>query len=326
MKGLLLAGGYGTRLRPLTLTRNKHLIPIANKPMLLYGLEHLVNAGIKEIVVILGPIKDGIKEVIGDGSSFGAKIEYIEQPEPKGLTHAVLISESYIGDEPFVMYLGDNLLKEGVKPMVRTFLENKTDCVIAVKPVDNPSRYGIAELNNGKVIRLVEKPKQPKSNLAVIGVYVFNTCVFEAVKKISPSWRNELEIVDAVQYLVDHEKTVNVITLRDWWKDAGKPEDLLEANQLILQDLTTSIEGSVDEQSRIVGNVSIGKGTAIKNSCIRGPVIIGNNCEVGPGTYLGPYTSIGNNCRIMGVEIENAIVMDGALIEYGKRIVNSIIG
>jgi glucose-1-phosphate thymidylyltransferase len=326
MKGLLLAGGHGTRLRPLTFTGNKHMLPIANKPMLLYGLQHLVNAGIKEILVVLGPIKEGVREVIGDGSDFGAKIEYIEQPEPRGLAHAVLISEPYIGDDSFVMYLGDNLLREGAKLMVQTFMENKADCVISVKPVKNPSLYGIAEMQDGRILRLVEKPKQSKSNLAVIGVYVFNESVFEAVNNIKPSWRNELEIVDAIQYLVDHGKNVTVRSVQDWWKDTGKPEDLLEANQLILQDLSTSIEGSVDDHSGIVGNVSIGNGTKVENSRIRGPVIIGSSCEIGSNTYLGPHTAIGDNCRIVGSEIENSIVMEGAVIDCGNRIVDSIIG
>ncbi|MFY3740374.1 MAG: glucose-1-phosphate thymidylyltransferase [Candidatus Nitrosomirales archaeon] len=326
MKGLLLAGGHGTRLRPLTFTGNKHMLPIANKPMLLYGLQHLVNVGIKEIFVVLGPIKEGVREVIGDGSDFGAKVEYIEQPEPKGLAHAVLLSEPYIGDDSFVMYLGDNLLREGAKLMVQTFMENKADCVISVKPVKNPSLYGIAEMQDGRILRLVEKPKQSKSNLAVIGVYVFNESVFEAVNNIKPSWRNELEIVDAIQYLVDHGKNVTVRSVQDWWKDTGKPEDLLEANQLILQDLSTSIEGSVDDHSGIVGDVSIGKGTRIENSRIRGPVIIGSNCDIGPNTYLGPYTAIGDNCRLVGSELENSIVMEGAVIDCGNRIVDSIIG
>ncbi len=326
MKGLLLAGGHGTRFRPLTFTGNKHMLPIANKPMLFYGLEHLVNAGIKEIFIILGPIKEGVREAIGDGSQFGARVEYIEQPEPNGLAHAVLISEPYIGNDSFVMYLGDNLLRQGAKPMVQTFLENKVDCVIAVKPVKNTSLYGIAEMEDGKIVRLIEKPKQSKSNLAVIGVYVFNSCIFEAVKNIKPSWRNELEIVDAIQFLVDHGKTVKVKFVDDWWKDTGKPEDLLEANQLVLQEISPSIEGSIEEHSKIVGNVSIGKGTIIKSSTIRGPIIIGNNCEIGQNTYIGPYTSIGNNCRIIGAEIENSIVMDNTLIECRKRIVDSIIG
>jgi len=326
MKGLLLAGGHGTRLRPLTFTGNKHMLPIANKPMLLYALQHLVNAGIKEIFVVLGPIKEGVREAIGDGADFGAKVEYIEQPEPKGLAHAVLISEPYIGDDSFVMYLGDNLLREGAKLMVKTFMENKADCVISVKPVKNPSLYGIAEMQDGRILRLVEKPKQSRSNLAVIGVYVFNESVFEAVNNIKPSWRNELEIVDAVQYLVDHGKNVTVRSVQDWWKDTGKPEDLLEANQLILQDLSTSIEGTIDDHSGIVGNVFIGKGTKIENSRIRGPVIIGSNCEIGSNTYLGPYTAIGDNCRLVGSEIENSIVMEGAVIDCGNRIVDSIIG
>lgn len=327
MKGLLLAGGHGTRLRPLTFTGNKHMIPIANKPLLFYGLEHLVNAGIKEIFIILGPIKEGVREVIGNGSQFGAKIEYIEQPKPKGLAHAVLISEPYIGNDSFVMYLGDNLLRQGAKPMVQTFLENKTDCVIAVKPVKDPSLYGIAEIQDGKIRRLVEKPKQSKSDLAVIGVYVFNPTVFEAVKKIKPSWRDELEIVDTIQYLVDHGRNVEVKFVDDWWKDTGKPDDLLEANQLVLRDLKSVNRGLVREGAMVTGNVSIGDGTIINESTnLRGPIIVGKNCEIGPHAYIGPYTSVGDNCKIVGAELENSIVMENVVISCRKRIVDSIIG
>ncbi len=327
MKGLVLAGGHGTRLRPLTFTGNKHMLPIANKPMLFYGLEHLVNAGIKEIFVVLGPIKEGVREAIGDGSHFGAKVEYIEQPEPKGLAHAVLISEPYVRNDSFVMYLGDNLLRQGAKPMVQTFLENKADCVIAVKPVKDPSLYGIAEMQDGKIVRLVEKPKHSKSNLAVIGVYVFNPSVFEAVKNIKPSWRNELEIVDAIQFLVDHGKNVKVKIVEDWWKDTGKPDDLLEANQLILQDLQSEMRGVVHDGAKITGTLSIGDGTIINGSTnLRGPIIIGKSCEIGPNVYIGPYTSIGDNCRIVGAELENSIVMENVVINCKKRIVDSIIG
>ncbi|MFQ5941267.1 MAG: glucose-1-phosphate thymidylyltransferase [Nitrososphaerales archaeon] len=326
MKGLLLAGGHGTRLRPLTFTGNKHMLPIANRPMLFYGLEHMIKAGIKEIGIILGPIKEGVMEAIGDGSKFGISVTYIDQPEPKGLAHAVLVSENFIGKEDFVMYLGDNLLKQGVKPSLDLFNRSGSDCVIGVTQVKNPQMYGVVEMQDGKIARLVEKPKEAISNLALIGVYIFNHSIFDAAKEIKPSRRNELEITDAIQTLFIHGKKIDVQVVEDWWKDTGKPEDLLEANQLILQDLSPSKEGRIDEDSSIIGNASIGKGTIIKNSSIRGPVIIGNDCEVGPNTYLGPYTAVGDNCRIVGAEIENSIIMENAVIECKKRIVDSVIG
>ncbi len=328
MKGLLLAGGHGTRLRPLTFTGNKHMLPIANKPMILYGLEHLINAGVKEIGVILGPIKEGVVELLGDGSNFGVKITYIDQPEPKGLAHAVMISEWFLKGEPFIMYLGDNLLKQGAKPLKDIFEKNGSDCVIGVAKVKDPSRYGIVEFDeNNKIKRLVEKPKQTISNWALIGVYVFNDKIFDAVKKIKPSWRNELEITDAIQTLLNEGAKIDVQFVQGWWKDTGKPEDLLEANRLVLHDIQTSFECKYEENVAITGNVKIEQGTIIrKNSTIRGPTIIGKNCEIGPNTYIGPYTSIGNNVTIKNSEIENSIIMDNVYIECNKRIVDSLIG
>jgi glucose-1-phosphate thymidylyltransferase len=303
------------------------MLPIANKPMIFYGLEHLVNAGIKDIFVVVGPVDEGVKSAIGDGSKFGASVQYILQPEPRGLAHAILVSEPYLGNDPFVMYLGDNLLRQGARPMIETFMKEKADCVIAVKPVKNPSLYGIAEMQDGKIVKLVEKPKEPKSNLAVIGVYVFNQSVFEAAKQTKPSWRNELEIVDAIQYLVDHGKNVKVKVVEDWWKDTGKPDDLLEANQLVLQEIKTEIKGVVHESVKITGNVAIGEGSVINElTNIRGPAIIGRNCEIGPHVYIGPYTSINDNCKIIGAELENSIVMEDVVIKCRRRIVDSIVG
>jgi glucose-1-phosphate thymidylyltransferase len=327
MKGLILAGGHGTRLRPLTFTGNKHMIPIANKPMLLYGLEHLINAGIKELAVILGPMREGITESLGDGSKFGAKIEYIHQPDPRGLAHAVQISEEFIGDEPFVMYLGDNLLKQGVIPLIRTFYNENSDCVICLAPVQNPRQYGVAELDsNGRVTRLIEKPIETRSNLALTGVYLFTRHVFEAVNSIKPSWRNELEITDAIQFLIERGKKVSVQQVDGWWKDTGRPEDLLEANQLVLDGLNAEIEISPRPTCSIMGKVSIRSDTLIgNNSRLKGPAIIGSNCEVGPNVYIGPYTSIGDNSKILSGEIEGSIVMDNVHIDCRKRIVDSII-
>jgi glucose-1-phosphate thymidylyltransferase len=328
VKGLILAGGHGTRLRPLTFTGNKHMIPIANKPMLFYGIDHLSKAGIEEIGVILGPIREGVREAIGDGSNFGVKITYIDQPDPLGLAHAVLVAEDFLKRDPFVMYLGDNLLKQGVKPLINTYFNHSSDCVICVTAVKNPVQYGIVELDSkGRVLGLVEKPKEPKSNLALAGAYLFNDSIFEAAKKIKPSWRNELEITDAIQFLVEHEKKISVQHIDGWWKDTGKPDDLLEANQLVLDDLQSRFDGVVDPSCQILGKVSVGKNTIISsNTRIKGPVIMGNNCEIGPNVYIGPYTSIGDNVKILSGEIEGSIIMDDVIIDCNKRIIDSIIG
>ncbi len=327
MKGLLLAGGYGTRLRPITYTGNKHTLPVANKPIILYGLEHLKNAGIKNIGIILGPIKEGVKELIGDGSKFGVRVTYIEQNEPRGLAHAVKVSQNFLDDDPFVMYLGDNLLKSGIGPLLDDFKKTNPAAVIAVSKVENTQRFGIVEMEDNKIIRLVEKPKSPKSDLALVGVYLFSPSIFEAIEKIKPSWRNELEITDAIQELVNAKQEIHVHFVSGWWKDTGKPEDLLEANQLVLNDLEPKNEGEILENVIIQGNVRIGAGTIIKEGCcLRGPIIIGNNCKIGPNTYIGPYTSIGDNVTISGGEVEYSIVMPETTINCEKRIINSLIG
>lgn len=328
MKGLILAGGHGTRLRPLTFTGNKHMIPIANKPMLFHGLDHLADAGIKDIGVILGPIKEGVKEAVGDGSKFGLNITYIDQPDPKGLAHAVLISEDFIRGQPFVMYLGDNLIKQGVKPLLYSYFNEGSDCVICVSQVKNPEQYGIVELDSkGKPSRLAEKPKKPKSDLALAGVYLFNNSIFEAVNNIKPSYRNELEITDAIQYLLEKGKKITVQKIDGWWKDTGRPDDLLEANQLVLDDIESECLGNVDPSSRIMGKVYVGRNTIIKqNTRIKGPVIIGENCEIGPDIYIGPYTAIGDNVKVLSGEIEGSIVMQDTIINCNNRIIDSIIG
>lgn len=328
MKGLILAGGHGTRLRPLTFTGNKHMIPIANKPMLMYGLEHLAKAGIQEIAIVLGPIQEGIKEILGDGSRFGVNLTYVNQPEPKGLAHAVLISEFFLKGEPFVMYLGDNLLKQGVKPLVYTYVNENSDCVVCLTKVNDPSRYGIVELNqDGKIEKLVEKPKVTKSDLALVGVYLFNDSIFEAVRSIKSSWRNELEITDAIQFLLEKGKKISIQQVSGWWKDTGKPDDLLEANQLILDDIEPRNDGAIDPSCYVTGKIAVGKNTLIKSGArIKGPVIIGENCEIGSDVYIGPYTSIGDGVKILSGEIEGSIVMQNTIIKCGKRIVDSIIG
>jgi glucose-1-phosphate thymidylyltransferase len=327
MKGLLLAGGHGTRLRPLTYTSNKHMLPIANKPILFYGLESIRDAGIREIGIILGPMREGVVDAVGDGSKFGVKVTYIDQPEPKGLAHAVMVAQDFLGDEPFAMYLGDNLLENGIKYLVDAFRKSRNDAMIALTDVRDPQRYGIAEVKDGKVVKTVEKPKEPKSNLAVTGVYMFTQAIFAIVKKLTPSWRNELEITDAIQGLLDQGYKVGYRIIEGWWKDTGKPEDLLEANQLVLSEIKSVNRGITEEGTNIVGSVEIGKDSMVcKDTAIRGPVIIGEKCKIGPSTHVGPYTSIGNNVTIIGGEIENSIIMDGATINCEKRIVDSLIG
>jgi len=328
MKGLILSGGKGTRLRPLTFTQAKQLVPVANKPVLFYGIEALIGAGIREIGIVVGDTKNEIQEAVGEGKRWGkdVRITYIEQPEPLGLAHAVLVAEDFLGDEPFVMYLGDNILKSGIVSLVEEFRSGEPNALILLTPVPDPKMFGVAELEDGRVVRLVEKPKDPKSNLALVGVYMFDSHVFEAVKAIKPSWRNELEITDAIQYLVDHGYRVQPHLVSGWWKDTGKIEDILEANRLILESLSGLIEGLVDEASRVSGEVVIEKGAAVRSSIIRGPAIIGTGSEI-VDSYIGPFTSIQKNCRIIKTEIEHSIVLEGSeIVDVGSRIDESLIG
>lgn len=326
MKGLILSGGKGTRLRPLTFTQAKQLVPVANKPVLFYGIESLKEAGIEDIGIVVGDTKDEIKEAAGDGSRWGLRITYIEQEAPLGLAHAVKISEGFLGDESFVMYLGDNILKSGIKSLVKEFKEKKPNSLILLTEVPDPRLFGVAELKDGKVVRLVEKPKKPMSNLALVGVYMFDFHVFEAINAIKPSWRNELEITDSIQYLVDHGYKVHPHLVSGWWKDTGKIEDILEANRLILESIVGKIQGKVDEASKINGQVIIEEGVVVQNSIIRGPAIIGPETEI-IDSYIGPFTAIQERCRIIKTEIEHSIVLEGSEIrDVGGRIDQSLIG
>jgi glucose-1-phosphate thymidylyltransferase len=326
MKGLILSGGKGVRLRPLTYTQAKQLVPVANKPVLFYGIEALKEAGIEEIGIIVGDTKDEIKEAVGDGNRWDARITYIEQEAPLGLAHAVKISQGFLGDEPFVMYLGDNILKSGIKSLVEEFREKKPNSLILLTEVPNPQLFGVAELQNGRIVRLVEKPKKPASNLALVGVYMFDFHIFEAVNAIKPSWRNELEITDAIQYLVDREYDVHPHIITGWWKDTGKIEDILEANRLILESIKGKIDGEVDNKSGINGKVIIEKGVVVQNSNIRGPAIIGAESEI-IDSYIGPFTSIQAKCKIIETEIEHSIVLERSEIRnIGSRIDESLIG
>lgn len=326
MKGLILSGGKGTRLRPLTFTQAKQLVPVANKPVLFYGIEALVEAGIMDIGIVVGDTKDEIQAAVGDGSRWGIKVSYIEQQAPLGLAHAVKIAEGFLNQEPFIMYLGDNILKKGIKSLVEEFVQDKPNSLILLTEVPNPQMFGVAELEDGKVVRLEEKPKQPASNLALVGVYMFDSHIFEAVNAIEPSWRNELEITDAIQYLIDQGYVVQPHRVTGWWKDTGKIEDILDANRLILESISGRNEGSLDEKSKIKGEVIIEKDVIIQDSIIRGPAIIGARTEI-TDSYIGPFTSIQSDCRIVLTEIEHSIVLEGSEIrDVGSRIDESLIG
>lgn len=326
MKGLILSGGKGTRLRPLTFTSAKQLVPVANKPVLFYAIEDLVAAGIDDIGIVVGQTAPEIKAAVGSGERWNAKVTYIEQPDPLGLANAVVVAESYIQDEPFIMYLGDNMLENSVAPFVQSFKENNWDCQVLLKKVANWDQFGVAELENGRVKRLVEKPREFVSDLALVGIYMFNHHIFEAVHNIKPSWRNEYEITDAIQYLLDHNYHVHPRVLEGWWIDTGKLEDMLEVNHLVLDKLTPSVEGLVDADSQIKGKVIVDSGAEIINSNIRGPVIIGKGTRI-VNSYIGPYTAIHHGCTITNSEIEHSIILENSqIIDLPGRLEDSLIG
>jgi glucose-1-phosphate thymidylyltransferase len=329
IKGLILAGGHGTRLRPLTYSGNKHMLPVANKPIIFYGIQDLKNAGIKDIAIILGPVKEGVKEAIGDGTQFGLNIKYFDQPEPKGIAHAIGLVENFMGNEPFVVYLGDNILKNGIKEYVAKF-QNDTgiDELLMLTHVNDMAlakRFGIAEIKNNRVLKVIEKPDNPTSDMAMIGVYFFRKIIFKAIKELKPSNRNELEVTEAIQTLIDWNCNVVPEFIEGWWKDTGVPENILDANRLILDDIKPDVKGNIDN-STIKGRVIVGENSVIRNgSEAKGPSIIGKNCVIS-GAYIGPYTSIGDNCIIENTEIEDSIVMESTRIINSGRIINSLIG
>ncbi len=326
MKGLILSGGRGTRLRPLTYTSAKQLVPVANKPVLFYGIEAIAEAGIRDVGIVVGETKAEIIAAVGDGSRWGISVTYIEQPAPLGLAHAVVIAERFVGGEPFVMYLGDNLLNKSIKPLVERFLCDRPAAQILLAHVPDPEMFGVAELCDGKVVRLVEKPRQPKSDLALVGVYMFGPDVFESVHRIRPSFRNELEITDAIQDLIDRGLVVTPHVVDGWWKDTGKLEDMLEANRLILDTISTRIEGEVDSRSRVEGKVVVEPGAVIEGSVVRGPAIIGARARISHA-YVGPFTSIMNDVEIRDAEIEHSIVLEGSqLSDLANRVEDSLIG
>jgi glucose-1-phosphate thymidylyltransferase len=330
MKGLLLAGGHGTRLRPLTFTGNKHMIPIANQPILFYGLKHLAQAGIREVGIVLGPLHEGIREAIGSGEAFGVHVTYIHQGDPKGLAHAVLCAREFLGTEPFVMYLGDNLLEQGVTEFIRIFERERPDAVVGVTAVDAPQHYGIVELNGNEILSIEEKPAKPRSNLALIGVYLFTPAIHPVIAALTPSGRGELEITEAIWKLHAAGGRVLPHAVSGWWKDTGRPEDLLEANGLVLNSLPPTAfdrSGVVSRGAGVRGEVRIGSGTVVEDDVeIEGPVVIGAGARIRAGTHIGPETAVGDGVVLSAVHIRRSIVLDGARIEGSLRLVNSLIG
>lgn len=326
MKALITSGGKGTRLRPITHTENKHLIPIANKPILHYAIEAVVEAGIKEIGIIVNADSDAVQTAIGNGDRWGASITYIPQEAPLGLAHVVKIAKDFIKDDSFIFYLGDNMVIGGVKRFIDRFHEQKCNCHLTLAEVKEPSHFGVPEISGDRIIGVEEKPAKPKSKYAVAGIYIYDSSIFEAVNSIKPSARGELEISDAHQYLLDHNYKVTYSEITGWWKDTGKPYDLLEANRLVLENFETFFHGEVDKKSNLAGKISLGKGSKIINSNIRGPVIIGDNTII-QDSYVGPFTSIYHDCRIQNSEIEFSIIMDHCkILDVSVRIESSILG
>ena len=329
MKGLILAGGAGTRLRPLTHTGPKQLIPIANKPNILYCLEDMCDAGITDIGVILGDNQpEKVRELLKDGEPFGIHITYVVQGAPKGIAHAIGCAEEFLRGGPFCVYLGDNLLKGGIAAMVREFESSGAEAGIALCRVTEPQRFGVAELDaRGNVVRLVEKPKEPKSDLALVGIYFLRDSIFPVIRNLKPSWRNELEITDALETLRASGGRVVAHVVTGWWKDTGKPEDILDANRLILDELQPKIEGTVELGAEIKGRVQIGQGTVVhEGAVIHGPVIIGRDCVVGAGSYIGPYTAVGDRSVIETGDDENSILLADVHLATHHKIVGSLIG
>ena len=329
MKALILSGGKGTRLRPLTYTGAKQLVPVANKPILWYGIESIVAAGITDIGIIISPeTGEEIRQTTGNGEQFGAKITYIRQDQPAGLAHAVKTAQSFLGDSPFIMYLGDNLIEDDLSPFLDSFHQQSLDALILLRKVSNPSAFGVAKVDEtGKVLYLVEKPKEPPSNLALVGIYFFAPTIHQAIASIQPSGRGELEITDAIQELINQNKAVEANKLLGWWLDTGKKDDLLEANRIILDtSLEIALLGEIDANSQVIGRVQIGQGSKIINSTIRGPVIIGENCHI-ENCFIGPYSSVANGVKLIDADIEHSVILkDATIIGIHQRIVDSVIG
>lgn len=330
MKGVLLAGGEGTRLQPITHTGPKQLVPVANKPVIQYAIEDFRDAGITEIGVVLGNKgREEIQNLLGDGSAFGVEITYIMQGKPLGLAHAVGCARDFVGDDDFVVYLGDNILKEGITSLVEGFESGEHAAGIALQAVNNPEQFGVVELDGREVTRLVEKPDDPPSNLALIGVYIFSPAVFDVVERLEPSWRGELEITDAIQTLINEGGAVDSLVIDGWWKDTGKPEDILNANRLVLNDHSdsTMANSGIETDTQITGHVDVDESVVIEDGAVvRGPVSIAADTVIEDGVYVGPFTSIGSNSTLRNVHIENSVVIGNATITTGGKIIDSLIG
>jgi glucose-1-phosphate thymidylyltransferase len=325
LKGLILSGGRGTRLAPITHTSAKQLVPVANKPVLFYGLEAMAEAGIREVGVVIAPeTGDEIRAAVGDGSRFGIDITYVLQQEPLGLAHASLTAEEFLAGAPFVMYLGDNLLQGGIQDLVDTFRVNEPDALILLTPVPDPENYGVAELADGKVVRLSEKPANPQTDLALVGVYMFTPAIHEAARAISPSGRGELEITDAIQHLVDEGLRVEPHIVEGWWKDTGRKEDILEANRLVLDTVTARVDGELVD-SRVEGRVIVEPGARLERATVRGPAIVGAGTRLSDA-YVGPYTAIAENCVVEHAEVENSILLAGSSVRGPLRMESSLLG
>ena len=326
MKGIILHGGHGTRLRPLTHTGPKQLLPIANKPMSQYGIESMINSGINEIIIIIGGIgANKVREYYGDGEKFGAKFSYIEQDQPRGISHAISLCKNFIKNEKFLVFLGDNILIDNIKNFVEEFKKSDAEASIVLCEVENPSRFGIADIKNGEIKKIIEKPEVPPTNLAVIGVYLLTPKIFDIIDRLKPSWRNELEITDALQMLLEEKNKIIYNTVSENWKDTGTPEDIIQANEIILRDLEPYFLGEKEEGVEVDGNIMVGKNSKIKKGVkLYGPLIIGENCLIESGT-IGPNTSIGDNTRISKCYLKNSIIMENCEIESDSNIKNSII-
>jgi glucose-1-phosphate thymidylyltransferase len=326
VKAVVLCAGEGTRLRPLTHTSAKHLIPVANRPVILHTLEAIREAGIREIGVVVSPnVEDEFRTALKDGSQWDLEIDYVLQEQPKGLAHAVACARDYVGRQPFLVYLGDNLLENGVRQFVADFKRGQANATLMLTEVENPTSFGVARLEDGQIAQLIEKPKEPPSNLAIVGVYLFDHHIFEAIEQIRPSQRGELEITDAIQHLIEQGYRVHPHLVQGWWKDVGRPDDMLDANRLLLEDLEPQIRSPVPEDSRVIGRVSLAEGVEIQRSELRGPLIIGPGAVI-CDAFVGPFTALDREVKIHKSEIEYSIVMAGASIESVGRINQSIIG
>ena len=326
MKALIASGGRGTRLRPITHTQNKHLIPIANKPILHYAIEAVAGAGITEIILVVNAGSREVPDAIGDGSRWGTHIAYVYQETPGGLAQVVALAEPLIGKERFIFYLGDNMVVGGVKRFIDDFEKSACNCYLTLARVKDPERFGVPEIRNGKIVSVEEKPRNPKSSFAVAGIYLYDHHIFEAVNAIAPSARGELEISDAHQYLIDKGFTIGYSEITGWWKDTGKPTDLLEANRLVLDNLDQDVQGDVDAKSVVAGKVKIGRGSKVVNSVIRGPAIVGEGCII-EDSYIGPYSSIGDRTMVRKSEVEYSIILrECKILDVGIRLEGSILG